>query len=131
MIYTDIKGKSAERSIFLEIMRPSFTGSTSCRYRNSPGSTSLFQKILKITLDKCLFSFYRFIKAGVNPEQIGIITPYEGQRSYLVQYMQYQGQLHTKLYQTVEIASVDAFQVLFYISSRIDINETTLYIEQF
>ena len=46
-----------------------------------------------------LFSFFRFIKAGVNPEQIGIITPYEGQRAYLVQYMQYQGQLHTKLYQ--------------------------------
>ena len=54
--------------------------------------------------------FFRFIKAGVNPEQIGIITPYEGQRAYLVQYMQYQGQLHTKLYQNVEIASVDAFQ---------------------
>ena len=46
----------------------------------------------------------------MNPEQIGIITPYEGQRAYLVQYMQYQGQLHTKLYQNVEIASVDAFQ---------------------
>ena len=53
---------------------------------------------------------FRFIKAGVNPEQIGIITPYEGQRAYLVQYMQYQGQLHTKLYQSIEIASVDAFQ---------------------
>ena len=79
------------------------------------------------------FPFHRFIKAGVNPEQIGIITPYEGQRAYLVQYMQYQGQLHTKLYQckfcfalnhyfkrdsanflilflAIEIASVDAFQ---------------------
>ncbi|XP_038115156.1 regulator of nonsense transcripts 1 homolog [Culex quinquefasciatus] len=52
----------------------------------------------------------RFLKAGVKPEQIGIITPYEGQRAYLVQYMQYQGSLHSKLYQEIEIASVDAFQ---------------------
>lgn len=52
----------------------------------------------------------RFLKAGVQPEQIGIITPYEGQRAYLVQHMQYQGSLHSKLYQEIEVASVDAFQ---------------------
>lgn len=52
----------------------------------------------------------RFLKCRVNPDQIGIITPYEGQRAYLVQYMQYQGSLHSKLYQEIEIASVDAFQ---------------------
>lgn len=52
----------------------------------------------------------RFLKCRVSPEQIGIITPYEGQRAYLVQYMQYQGSLHSKLYQEIEIASVDAFQ---------------------
>ncbi|CAG0894471.1 unnamed protein product [Darwinula stevensoni] len=52
----------------------------------------------------------RFLKSGVKPEQIGIITPYEGQRAYLVQYMQYQGSYHMKLYQEVEVASVDAFQ---------------------
>lgn len=52
----------------------------------------------------------RFLKCGVQPSQIGIITPYEGQRAYLVQYMQYQGSLHSKLYQGIEIASVDAFQ---------------------
>jgi regulator of nonsense transcripts 1 len=72
----------------------------------------------------------RFLKAGMKPEQIGVITPYEGQRAYLVhmlqllsesyfwlkkiafqvQYMQYQGSLHAKLYQEIEVASVDAFQ---------------------
>lgn len=52
----------------------------------------------------------RFLKCRVGPEQIGIITPYEGQRAYLVQYMQYQGSLHSQLYQQIEIASVDAFQ---------------------
>lgn len=57
-----------------------------------------------------VFLFYRFLRSGVKPEQIGVITPYEGQRAYLVQYMQYQGSLHSKLYQEIEIASVDAFQ---------------------
>ena len=52
----------------------------------------------------------RFLKSGLKPEQIGVITPYEGQRSYLVTNMQYQGSLHAKLYQEVEVASVDAFQ---------------------
>ena len=41
----------------------------------------------------------RFLRSGVKPEQIGIITPYEGQRAYLVQYMQFSGALHAKLYQ--------------------------------
>ena len=41
----------------------------------------------------------RFLRSGIRPDQIGIITPYEGQRAYVVQYMQYSGALHTKLYQ--------------------------------
>ncbi|KAL3998575.1 hypothetical protein ACH3XW_15610 [Acanthocheilonema viteae] len=52
----------------------------------------------------------RFLKAGIKPEQIGIITPYEGQRSYIVQFMQTQGALHSKLYLEMEVANVDAFQ---------------------
>jgi len=52
----------------------------------------------------------RFLKAGLKPEQIGIVTPYEGQRAYVVQYMQNQGSLNPKLYMDVEVASVDAFQ---------------------
>lgn len=55
----------------------------------------------------------RFLKAGIRPEQIGIITPYEGQRSYIVQFMQTQGALHSKLYLEMEVANVDAFQVSF------------------
>lgn len=45
----------------------------------------------------------RFLRSGVRPEQIGIITPYEGQRAYIVQNMQYQGSLHAKLYQVRRI----------------------------
>ncbi|BGP53780.1 hypothetical protein JCM8202_005552 [Rhodotorula sphaerocarpa] len=52
----------------------------------------------------------RFFKAGVMPGQIGIITPYEGQRSYIVSYMQANGSLKKELYKEIEVASVDAFQ---------------------
>ncbi|KAH8918063.1 P-loop containing nucleoside triphosphate hydrolase protein [Atractiella rhizophila] len=52
----------------------------------------------------------RFFKSGVMPNQIGIVTPYEGQRSYIVSYMQFNGTLKKELYKEIEVASVDAFQ---------------------
>jgi regulator of nonsense transcripts 1 len=50
------------------------------------------------------------LKAGLNPEQIGVITPYEGQRSYVVSYMQKNGSQRADLYKEIEVASVDSFQ---------------------
>jgi hypothetical protein len=52
----------------------------------------------------------QFLKSGIQPSQIGVITPYEGQRSYLVSYMQRAGSLRTQLYTDLEVASVDSFQ---------------------
>ncbi|KAL6708652.1 ATP-dependent RNA helicase [Coniothyrium glycines] len=52
----------------------------------------------------------RFFKAGVQPSDIGIITPYEGQRSYVVSSMQATGSFKKENYKEVEVASVDAFQ---------------------
>jgi regulator of nonsense transcripts 1 len=52
----------------------------------------------------------RFFKAGVKPESVGVITPYEGQRSYIVQSMQTTGTFKKELYKEIEVASVDAFQ---------------------
>ncbi|TMW64981.1 hypothetical protein Poli38472_009148 [Pythium oligandrum] len=51
-----------------------------------------------------------FLKAGVLPAQIGVITPYEGQRAYVVNYMQRNGSMRSQLYKDVEVASVDSFQ---------------------
>ena len=52
----------------------------------------------------------RFFKAGVKPTEIGIITPYEGQRSFVVQNMANSGSFKKDFYREIEVASVDAFQ---------------------
>lgn len=52
----------------------------------------------------------RLFRDGIKPEQIGVITPYEGQRAYVLQYMQMNGAMDKELYSNVEVASVDAFQ---------------------
>ncbi|ETO03094.1 hypothetical protein RFI_34319 [Reticulomyxa filosa] len=52
----------------------------------------------------------KVLKAGLKPSQIGIITPYEGQRQYIVNYMLRNGTLKSSMYEMIEVASVDAFQ---------------------
>ncbi|EEB08720.1 hypothetical protein SJAG_03886 [Schizosaccharomyces japonicus yFS275] len=73
----------------------------------SASGTSYLNRTEASTCEKIVTQFF---KAGVTPEQIGIITPYDGQRSYIVQYMQNNGALKKDLYKAVEVASVDAFQ---------------------
>jgi regulator of nonsense transcripts 1 len=48
-----------------------------------------------------------FLKGGTSPDQIGVITPYEGQRAYVVAHMRRTGTLLPRLYDAVETASVD------------------------
>lgn len=50
------------------------------------------------------------LRSGIAPEQIGVITPYEGQRSYLILLMRRSGSLNQNIYDQIEVASVDAFQ---------------------
>ena len=50
------------------------------------------------------------LQNGIAPEEIGVVTPYEGQRAYVVNYLMRTGVLHPSVYQEVEVASVDAFQ---------------------
>jgi len=87
--------------------KPMFFYATSGQEEISSSGTSYLNRTEAATVEKIVT---RFLKSGVKPEQIGVITPYEGQRAYLVQYMQYSGALHAKLYLEIEVASVDAFQ---------------------
>lgn len=50
------------------------------------------------------------LRMGVLPSQIGVITPYDGQKKYLSDYMRRAGALASLLYESIEVASVDAFQ---------------------
>eukprot|EP00593_Proboscia_inermis_P016148 CAMPEP_0171319270 /NCGR_PEP_ID=MMETSP0816-20121228/95236_1 /TAXON_ID=420281 /ORGANISM="Proboscia inermis, Strain CCAP1064/1" /LENGTH=745 /DNA_ID=CAMNT_0011814771 /DNA_START=24 /DNA_END=2261 /DNA_ORIENTATION=+ len=50
------------------------------------------------------------LRLGVTPSQIGVITPYDGQKKYCSEYMRRSGSLNSSLYEAIEVASVDAFQ---------------------
>ena len=51
-----------------------------------------------------------FLRAEVTPQQIGVVTPYEGQRAYIVNHMARAGSMRQSLYADIEVASVDSFQ---------------------
>jgi regulator of nonsense transcripts 1 len=50
------------------------------------------------------------LRMGVASTQIGVITPYDGQKKYVHEYMRRAGALASSLYDAIEVASVDAFQ---------------------
>jgi len=50
------------------------------------------------------------LNLGMTPDQIGVITPYQGQRDYISQYMEFVGSQNHKFYNEIEVASVDSFQ---------------------
>ncbi|XP_063694944.1 regulator of nonsense transcripts 1-like isoform X1 [Bolinopsis microptera] len=87
--------------------KPMFFWVTTGQEEISSSGTSYLNRTEAANVEKIVT---RLMKCGVKPDQIGVITPYEGQRAYVVQYMQYHGSMHANLYQELEVASVDAFQ---------------------
>jgi regulator of nonsense transcripts 1 len=73
----------------------------------SSSGTSYLNRTEAANVEKIVTKLFR---AGVKSTQIGVITPYEGQRSFIVQYMKLHGPLNKDLYEQLEVASVDAFQ---------------------
>ncbi|WMV43439.1 hypothetical protein MTR67_036824, partial [Solanum verrucosum] len=73
----------------------------------SSSGTSYLNRTEVASVEKLVTTF---LKSGVVPSQIGVITPYEGQRAYIVNYMSRNGALRQQLYKEIEVASVDSFQ---------------------
>ncbi|KAF6068988.1 AAA domain family protein [Candida albicans] len=75
----------------------------------SASGNSYLNRVEAMNVEKIITKLF---KDGIKPEQIGVITPYEGQRAYLVQFMSVNSTLLDKRdqYLNVEITSVDAFQ---------------------
>ncbi|EFA84419.1 helicase [Heterostelium album PN500] len=83
-----------------------FYNSTGAEEISSSG-TSFINRMEASTTEKIVT---KLLELGTKPHQIGIITPYEGQRSFLVNNMQKTGKLSIELYREIEVASVDSFQ---------------------
>ena len=73
----------------------------------SGSGTSYLNRVEGALVEKCVT---QLLQVGVLPDDVGIITPYEGQRAYVVHYLQRNGTLPSDLYKRIEVSSVDAFQ---------------------
>lgn len=73
----------------------------------SASGTSYLNRVEAAAVEKAVT---HLLKAGVSADEVGVITPYEGQRAYVVSHFARMGPLRQDLYRDVEVASVDAFQ---------------------
>lgn len=84
---------------------PTFFYSSMGSEEMSASGTSFLNRTEAANVEKLLALM---LKVGIQAAQIGVITPYEGQRSYLVTHLQrFQ---RKSLVEELEIASVDSFQ---------------------
>lgn len=87
--------------------KPLFFYSISGMEEISASGTSYLNRTEASYVEKIVTYFF---KMGVTPSQIGVITPYDGQKKYVSEYMRRSGPLSSSLYENIEVASVDAFQ---------------------
>ena len=89
------------------VHKPMFFYHSSGKEEISASGTSYLNRTEASNIEKIVTCF---MKAGIKPTQLGIITPYEGQRAYICSYMQRAGVIKQTLYKIIEVASVDSFQ---------------------
>lgn len=73
----------------------------------SPSGTSYLNRTEASYVEKFVT---HCLKMGVQSSQIGVITPYDGQKKYITEHMRRSGSLAASVYDAVEVNSVDAFQ---------------------
>ena len=73
----------------------------------SASGTSYVNRIEAANVEKIVTQLMR---SGISGTQLGIITPYEGQRAFITAYLQNFGTLGPIHYREIEISSVDSFQ---------------------
>jgi len=88
--------------------RPTFFWTVAGQEEIASSGTSYLNRAEASAIEKLVT---KLLRVGVKSEQIAVITPYEGQRAYIVEYLARYGALHAKLYQDIEVATIDAFQV--------------------
>jgi len=87
--------------------KPMFFYSISGMEEISSSGTSYLNRTEASYVEKIVTHLLRI---AVTPGQIGVITPYDGQKKYVSEYMRRSGSLASSLYEAIEVASVDAFQ---------------------
>jgi len=87
--------------------RPMMFWSQTGQEEMSASGTSFLNRAEASAVEKTVT---HLLNSGVSPDQIGVVTPYEGQRAYVTQHMTRVGVLHPQLYKEIEVASVDSFQ---------------------
>lgn len=73
----------------------------------SASGTSYLNRSEAYNVERIVTSFLRF---GLKSSQLGIITPYEGQRAFITTFLQQGSSLSPLHYADIEISSVDSFQ---------------------
>jgi len=86
---------------------PMFFYSSTGQEELSSSGTSYLNRAEAVGVEKLVSTL---LKNGVGANEIGIITPYEGQRAYILAYLARSGSLKKTSYDELEIASVDSFQ---------------------
>lgn len=88
-------------------MRPMFFLISNGSEEMGPNGTSFLNRTEAGQVEKICTTLF---KSGITGDQIGVITPYESQRAYVINHMAKSGTMGAQYYKDVEVASVDSFQ---------------------